>query len=215
MVPAYRPLLVALHHVQHATKRNASIKTLYSPRLKPAIAQHKKLSAPVCTAANRQYLSALSALAALASRTEASRTHWRIMAKSIHVVSKLNNAKHAVNHIEQGAPDLVASSVPGQTWLVSLTYNNLTYARSESLCTGGIPIPSPKRAQHPSTVGKNGASCQLGGMAASLRVQTMPYCQGRCYGACGLLQSTPSTYNSKQLSHRVIGRSVAHNEVSS
>lgn len=128
---------------------------------------------------------------------------------------KLNNAKHAVNHIEQGAPDLVASSVPGQTWLISLTYNNLTYARSESLCTGGIPIPSPKRAQHPSTVGKNGASCQLGNMAASLRVQTMPYCQGRCYGACGLLQSTPSTYNSKQLSHRVIGRSVAHNEVSS
>lgn len=72
----------------------------------------------------------MSALLALAPRAGACRTHWRIMATSIHVVSKLDNAKHAVFHIDQDPPSLAASSVRVQTWLVSLSYNNLTYARS-------------------------------------------------------------------------------------
>lgn len=52
------------------------------------------------------------------------------MAKPIHVVSKLDNAKHATFRIDQGIPTLAVSSVRVQTYLISLTYNNLTYARS-------------------------------------------------------------------------------------
>ncbi|KAJ4362163.1 hypothetical protein N0V95_001511 [Ascochyta clinopodiicola] len=52
------------------------------------------------------------------------------MAKCVHVVSKLDNKEHAVFWINETLPSLAASSVRVQTWLVSLTYNNLTYARS-------------------------------------------------------------------------------------
>lgn len=52
------------------------------------------------------------------------------MKKSVHVVSKLDNAKHAVFRLDAALPPLAASSIRVQTWLISLTYNNLTYARS-------------------------------------------------------------------------------------
>jgi hypothetical protein len=52
------------------------------------------------------------------------------MTKVIHVVSKHDNAKHVAFHIDEDLPSLAESSVRVQTWLISLTYNNLTYARS-------------------------------------------------------------------------------------
>jgi hypothetical protein len=52
------------------------------------------------------------------------------MAKPVHVVSKLDNAEHTVFLIYEALPSLLASSIRVQTWLISLTYNNLTYARS-------------------------------------------------------------------------------------
>ncbi|XP_014559589.1 hypothetical protein COCVIDRAFT_13494 [Bipolaris victoriae FI3] len=71
------------------------------------------------------------------------------MAKSIHVVSKLDNAKHAVFHIDQDLPSLAASSVRVQTWLVSLTYNNLTYARSGTLLKWWDTYPVPESSPTP------------------------------------------------------------------
>lgn len=52
------------------------------------------------------------------------------MAKPVHVISKLDNAKHVVFYLDENLQALAASSVCLQTWLISLTHNNLTYARS-------------------------------------------------------------------------------------
>jgi hypothetical protein len=52
------------------------------------------------------------------------------MSIPVHVVSKSDNAQHAVCRIYEKRPVLAASSVRVQTWLISLTSNNLTYARS-------------------------------------------------------------------------------------
>lgn len=53
----------------------------------------------------------------------------------VHVVHKDNNSRHATCTIEQNLPPLAASSIRVRTRLVSLTSNNLTYAR-----TGGPPL---------------------------------------------------------------------------
>ncbi|EUC43340.1 hypothetical protein COCMIDRAFT_101129 [Bipolaris oryzae ATCC 44560] len=71
------------------------------------------------------------------------------MAKSIHVVSKLDNTKHAVFHIDQDPPSLAASSVRVQTWLVSLTSNNLTYARSGTPLRWWDTYPVPEASPTP------------------------------------------------------------------
>jgi hypothetical protein len=55
------------------------------------------------------------------------------MARSVHVVSKLDNTDHAVFRIDETLSSLAASSIRVETWLISLTYNNLTYARSGTL----------------------------------------------------------------------------------
>jgi hypothetical protein len=67
------------------------------------------------------------------------------MAKPIHVVSKLDNSENSVFRIDEDLSTLAPSSVRVQTQLISLTYNNLTYARS-----GGplhwwdvYPVPDP------------------------------------------------------------------------
>lgn len=57
------------------------------------------------------------------------------MTTVVHVVSKADNAKHAVCEISQALPALALSSVRVRTYLISLTSNNLTYARS-----GGPPL---------------------------------------------------------------------------
>ncbi|KAJ3474723.1 hypothetical protein NLG97_g9721 [Lecanicillium saksenae] len=57
------------------------------------------------------------------------------MTTAVHVVSKTDNAKHAVCNISQESPALAPSSVRARTHLISLTSNNLTYARS-----GGPPL---------------------------------------------------------------------------
>lgn len=57
------------------------------------------------------------------------------MTSVVHVISKADNAKHAVCQIPQALPALAPCSVRARTHLVSLTSNNLTYARS-----GGPPL---------------------------------------------------------------------------
>lgn len=52
------------------------------------------------------------------------------MAIPVHVVSKSDNAQHAVCRSDEKHTALAASSVRVQTWMISLTSNNLTYARS-------------------------------------------------------------------------------------
>ncbi|USP74114.1 uncharacterized protein yc1106_01388 [Curvularia clavata] len=71
------------------------------------------------------------------------------MVEVIHVVSKLDNAKHAVFHIDQDVPSLAASSVRVQTWLISLTYNNLTYARSGTPLHWWDTYPVPEASPAP------------------------------------------------------------------
>ncbi|KAH7551100.1 hypothetical protein BM1_09974 [Bipolaris maydis] len=71
------------------------------------------------------------------------------MAKCIHVVSKLDNARHSIFHIDQDSPSLAASSVRVQTWLVSLTYNNLTYARSGTPLHWWDTYPVPEASPAP------------------------------------------------------------------
>jgi hypothetical protein len=71
------------------------------------------------------------------------------MAKPVHVVSKLDNAKHAVFRVDQDLPALAASSVRVQTYLISLTYNNLTYARSGTQLHWWNIYPVPEASPAP------------------------------------------------------------------
>lgn len=54
---------------------------------------------------------------------------------SVHIISKTDNTKHAVCQIPHDASELPPSSVLVRTHLISLSSNNLSYARS-----GGAPL---------------------------------------------------------------------------
>ncbi|KAJ6785968.1 hypothetical protein PWT90_09146 [Aphanocladium album] len=72
------------------------------------------------------------------------------MTAAVHVVSKADNAKHAACHISQDLPALAPSCVRARTRLISLTSNNLSYARA-----GGPPLhwwdvyPAPASCPRP------------------------------------------------------------------
>lgn len=57
------------------------------------------------------------------------------MTDSVHVVSKADNAKHATCRVNQTWGNLPVSSIRVRTQLISLTSNNLSYARN-----GGPPL---------------------------------------------------------------------------
>ena len=57
------------------------------------------------------------------------------MATTVHVISKADNSQHTTHQLSQELPALAPSSVRARTQLISLTSNNLTYARS-----GGPPL---------------------------------------------------------------------------
>ncbi|KAH5389929.1 hypothetical protein HBI32_244440 [Parastagonospora nodorum] len=71
------------------------------------------------------------------------------MAQPVHVISKLDNAKHAVFCLEENLSALASGSVRVQTLLISLTYNNLTYARSGTALHWWDLYPVPKDSPAP------------------------------------------------------------------
>ncbi|KAG9228877.1 hypothetical protein BJ875DRAFT_476411 [Amylocarpus encephaloides] len=67
----------------------------------------------------------------------------------VHVISKHDNAQHTVFQLEEEAIPLAESSVRVRTFLISLTSNNLTYARGGTRFGWWDAYPVPQSAPPP------------------------------------------------------------------